>query len=340
MTVAEVALCGAGLIAGVHALAARRSGLVIGEVASRTRARADKRAAEWGARAVDPDGLTAELEIVCTPPSDHAASARRALDRGAHVLVEKPLTTTLADADRLAAHPRRDALHYGENLLHSPIFDDYLARLRTLGPLTHLELRTLQSAPTWGGFLDPAWGGGVLFDLGIHPLALAVIVGRVTGNGEVVTVRTHLDGETTDVHAVVALEFASGLMARLEAAWDGPESGVWDVQASSRTAVARLELRPAIAIEVNGEPVTDTAAGGTAAGDLGFVDDFGYTAQIAALADSRRTDSSAGVGVDLAHWLMEIVCACYLSAGRDGALTPVPSGCDRERTPWQLWRGE
>lgn len=340
MTVAEVALCGAGLIAGVHALAARRSGLTIGEVASRTRSRAETRAAEWGARAVELDRLSAELEIVCTPPADHASSTLRALDRGAHVLVEKPLTTTLAEADRLAAHPRRDALHYAENLLFSPVFDDYLGHVRTLGPLTHLELRTLQSAPTWGDFLSPAWGGGVLFDLGIHPLALAVRIGRVTGHGDIVSVRAHLTGDATDVHATVSLEFASGLVARLEAAWDGPEAGVWDVQASSRTAVARLELRPDIAIEVNGDRVADRAVGRATDDRLGFVDDFGYTGQIATLAESRRTDAPAPVGVDLAHWLMEIVCACYVSAGRNGATTPVPSGCDRQRTPWQLWRGE
>lgn len=335
MTVADVALSGAGLIAGVHAIAARRARHRVVEVASRTSTRATRLAGDLGARATDFDHLTAELEVVCTPPAHHAEQVRRALDRGAHVLVEKPFTTTLADADRLLSHDRASAVHYGENLLHAPIVNDFLARVRTLGPLTHLELRTLQSAPTWGDFLSPTWGGGVLFDLGIHPLALAVVIGRVTGNGEIVSVTARLDGDPTDVRSEVDLEFASGLHARLEASWDGPESGVWDVQASSTTSVVRLELRPSIVLEVDGESVARAA--GDAAPDL--VDDFGYTAQVDELAESRRGGAPARVGVQLAHWTMEVVAACYVSAGAGSTTTPVPSGCDRRRTPWELWRG-
>lgn len=54
--------------------------------------------------------LSAELDqvlpdidalVVATPPATHAAIARRALDRGKHVLVEKPLTTSVAEGEQL-----------------------------------------------------------------------------------------------------------------------------------------------------------------------------------------------------------------------------------------------
>jgi predicted dehydrogenase len=41
--------------------------------------------------------------IICTPPADHADTACAALAAGFHVFCEKPLTITLADADRVIA---------------------------------------------------------------------------------------------------------------------------------------------------------------------------------------------------------------------------------------------
>jgi predicted dehydrogenase len=42
-----------------------------------------------------------QAAIVCTPASDHFALARTCLERGVHTLVEKPMTTSSADADAL-----------------------------------------------------------------------------------------------------------------------------------------------------------------------------------------------------------------------------------------------
>ena len=331
----SIALCGAGTIAGVHALVVRETSDRIVAVASRTRDRAQRLADSAGAEVVGYDDLPAgaDIVIVATPPSEHLTHTLAALDAGATVLVEKPLVRTLDEADRLMAAEGAERVVYAENLAFAPIVADFLTRARTLGPLTHLELRTLQSAPTWGGFLDPSWGGGVLFDLGVHPLALAVLVARSTGNGEVVSVATTLTGDTTDLHADVSLEFASGLRARIICSWDGPESGVWDVQASSRTAVLRADLRPTIEFEANGEPIRRAAP----TASIGILEEFGYVDQMRAVkalaVDGRRTIMDVGFG----RWILEIVSACYLAA-RTGESVPVPSGCDRSLTPWELWR--
>ena len=50
-----------------------------------------------------------------------------------------------------------------------------LALTADLGPIEHLEVRALQGRPDWGDFLTAGWGGGVLFDLGVHPLAVALL---------------------------------------------------------------------------------------------------------------------------------------------------------------------
>ena len=67
-------------------------------------------AAEHGARVFDTvDALAAEAQamVVAVPTTDHAAVGERLLDRGLHVLVEKPIAATLAEADRLIAAAER-----------------------------------------------------------------------------------------------------------------------------------------------------------------------------------------------------------------------------------------
>lgn len=332
----SVALCGAGTIAGVHVLAARELGLPVTAIASRSRSRAEKRAAEFGAHAVDYDELPAgaDVVVVATPPAQHAEHALAALTAGASVLLEKPLCRTLAEADRLCAADGSERIVYAENLAFAPVIDEFLARARTLGPLTHLEARTLQSRPTWGDFLDPVWGGGVLFDLGVHPLALMVLVARASGNGKVESVRAELVGDATDTHADVWLTFGSGLRAHVVASWDGPESGVWDLQASSRTAVLRADLRPDIALESNGDPVR--LAPTTA--KIPQLEQFGYVQQLRTVVERRVNGGRSHMDVEFGRTMLEIVAACYVSARR-GDEVPVPNGCDRDRTPWELWRG-
>jgi predicted dehydrogenase len=331
----SVALCGAGTIAGVHALAARELGHPVTAVASRSRARTEKRAGEFGARAVDYDELPAgaDIVVVATPPAQHVAHALAALAGGASVLLEKPLCRTLAEADSLCAADGAERIVYAENLAFAPVIDEFLTRVRTLGPLTHLEARTLQSRPTWGDFLDPVWGGGVLFDLGVHPLALVVLVARATGNGGVESVRAELSGDSTDTRADVWLTFGSGLRAHVEASWDGPESGVWDLQASSRTAVLRADLRPDIALELNGDPVRL----GAATAKIPVLEQFGYVEQLRSTVDRHVNGGRSHMDVEFGRTMLEVVASCYVSARRD-ADVPVPSGCARDLTPWELWR--
>ncbi len=336
MSAPNVALCGAGMITGAHVLAASSLGVPVVAVASRSSARADERARQIRppARVVDYSELPAgaDIVIVATPPAQHFDHAAAAISRGAAVLLEKPMVTTLDEADRLVS--LGGVVLYGENLAFAPIFSEFTQRARTIGPITHFELRTLQSPPTWGDFLSPEWGGGVLFDLGIHPLALAVLVGRSTGNGEIIGVRAALRGDTTDTHAEVDLAFASGLTAHVVASWEGPEAGVWDMQVSSAAAVVRADLRPEVSLEANGDPV----ALPTPRHPIPFIEQFGYEDQLREIVTSVTTGRAPFLDADFGRWMLEVVCACYVSASRDGQLVAVPSGCDRGATPWELWK--
>jgi myo-inositol 2-dehydrogenase/D-chiro-inositol 1-dehydrogenase len=331
--VTDLAFAGAGRISIVHALAAQAVGAPITAVASRSPERASKRAKEFGARTVSYDALPAgaDVVLVATPPGRHAADALHALAAGAAVLLEKPLCTTLDDADRLVA-AAGDRLVYAENLAFAPVIERALDLVGGLGPIEHLEVRARQGRPDWGDFLTAGWGGGALFDLGVHPLAVALLA---AAPAEVVEVRATLDGASdidVDEHAEVELRFDTGLIARVEASWRAT-TPIWDLQVASPTGVVRAELIPAVTLEHNGEPVTLPAPRDGVVPEL---ETFGYIRQLEAaieVAQGATTPMDAVFG----RHVLEIVCAAYTSAGQGGEVVSVPFGGPRDRTPLQLW---
>lgn len=77
-----------------------------------------------------------ECLFVCTPSATHLSLARRALESGRHVFVEKPFTTNLADARTLLhlAREKKRIAFPGHVHLHTPLFD-FLRRTLQEGTL-------------------------------------------------------------------------------------------------------------------------------------------------------------------------------------------------------------
>lgn len=332
----RLALHGAGMIAGVHAAAAASAGVPVVAVASRSTERAAARATELGAAAVGYADLPGDADgvVVCSPPADHATAVARLLAAGAAVMVEKPLATTLAEADAIeaaaAAHEQR--VLYAENLAYAPVVQALLAQRTMLGPLSYIEARAITGRPTWGEFLTEAWGGGVLFDLGVHPLAVALLLA-----GEVpVSVSAQLEGSVdgahgTDEYATVTLRFAAGGRARVVTSWrGGADEVVWDAQAASATGVVRAELLPTPALERDGHPVTLPPQPG--------IEAYGYVDQLRAFVADTTARRMPFMSAAFGRTVLEVVCAAYLSAGRAGAEQSFPYQGPRDRTPLQLWR--
>ncbi|MFC8679895.1 Gfo/Idh/MocA family protein [Microbacterium ureisolvens] len=100
-------LVGGGFMGRVHAAAARRAGARLTAVASSSRDRAEAVARDLGAARAedDADGVFAASDIdvvhICTPNATHASLAAAALAAGKHVVCEKPLATSAADAREL-----------------------------------------------------------------------------------------------------------------------------------------------------------------------------------------------------------------------------------------------
>jgi myo-inositol 2-dehydrogenase / D-chiro-inositol 1-dehydrogenase len=341
LAMTSIAFAGAGAISAVHGLAAKAAGLTPTAVASRRPATAAARAEQMGARPVSYDELPAgaDIVVVCTPPAVHVDDAIRALQGGAAVLVEKPLATTLADADRLvvAAAGARGRVGYAENLAHAPAVTAALARRPGLGPITHLEARVVQPPPPWGEYRTVEWGGGVLFDVGPHPLALALLLARPARPVEVTARLAGGEGHPTDEHADVTVGFDSGLQAALVVSWRSGGEVLWDVQAAAGAGVLRVELLPHAGLEADGEPVPlpppPAVLPDARLHHLGYLDQLRcFAADVAARRDPAM-DAAFGREV------LEILCAAYASAGRGGEPTALPFTGSRHRTPLQLWRG-
>ncbi|MEM4289718.1 MAG: Gfo/Idh/MocA family oxidoreductase [Nitrososphaerota archaeon] len=118
---------------------------------------------------------------VCTPNSLHKEPTIMALERGAHVLVEKPIAANAEDGAAMV----RAARKAGRILIvgFQERFNPYGMVIRKfveggdLGWIYYNRAVYLRrrGVPTWGVFLDrELQGGGALIDIGVHALDLAM----------------------------------------------------------------------------------------------------------------------------------------------------------------------
>ena len=132
----------------------------------------------------DIDGLLANDELACivvaTPNDTHFGLARKVLESGRHVVVDKPVTLSEADARTLADLAQRKGLLFVP--FHNRRWDGDFLTLRALlasgrlGRVTHVESHFDRFRPVvpdrWRE--KAAQGGGLLFDLGPHLLDQAL----------------------------------------------------------------------------------------------------------------------------------------------------------------------
>lgn len=336
----DLAFAGAGWIAAVHGYAVRHvPGLQVTKVASRDPEHAAATAARMHAEACTYADLPAGADgvVVCTPPAQHLEHTQHALAGGAGVLLEKPLCLTLAEADALvAAADAGGCIAYAENLVHAPIVRLALAHAAQLSAIDLVEVRAMQSRPDWGDFLTEGWGGGVLFDLGVHPLAVALLLGAPAVPVELRATLEGADDHPVDEHAEVVIHFDTGLVARVTASWRGGDAPTWDAQVSAPDGVVRMELLPSLLLERNG---TEVKLPGIPEGVPAQLEELGYLAQIESFALDLQTGRTPELGAAFGRRILDLVCAAYASAGDDGDWVALPFAGPRDRTPLQLWRG-
>jgi predicted dehydrogenase len=221
----RVGIAGYGLAGSVfHApLIEAVDGLDVARVMTRSGERAEQaRAAHAGVQVVDSlDELMADVELVviATPNSSHAEIALAGLERGLHVVIDKPMAVTAADARRVAeAGGERVTVFQNRRWDGDYLTVQRMVREGELGQVTRFESRFERFRPQikegWREEGDPALGGGTLLDLGPHLVDQAIhLFGRPeTVYGEVITRR---EGALVDDDAFIALTHEGGVVSHL-----------------------------------------------------------------------------------------------------------------------------
>ena len=108
----RVAILGAGMIGEVHRRAALLAGAEVAGVMASTPERSQQVADAWGAGHAFTgieEVAASDVEVVhiCTPNASHVPYAVQLMEAGKHVLCEKPLGVSLADAEEAAAVAQR-----------------------------------------------------------------------------------------------------------------------------------------------------------------------------------------------------------------------------------------
>lgn len=219
-------LIGLGRIADTEiapAIAASPSGTLHG-VVSRDQGRADSFAGRHGAaRALtDYAELLADPDVdavyIATPNAFHADQVVAAAAAGKHVMCDKPLATTVADAQRAVAACGGAGVRLGitfQTRFHQP-FD----QLRTLicgGALGEIRVVQVEMSPgrtlLKGWRTDPALAGlGAINNLGVHAFDLLryLLGAEVT---EVTALTGQEAGLVPETLALVLLRLSSGALA-------------------------------------------------------------------------------------------------------------------------------
>ena len=226
------AIVGTGVAGHYHATAiAQTAGARLVAVCRADAARAGECAAQFGAPC-EPNLATLlarpDVDVVCiaTPSGLHAQQALAAARARKHLLVEKPMALTLADADALIAECHHSGVLLGVMLqrrtdptfraVRAGIEQGALGRLVSgLISIPYLRPQSYYDSASWRGTwaLD---GGGVLMNQGIHLIDLLL---WFMGDVAEVCARADTLAHAIDVEDCLAatLRFASGALGTITA---------------------------------------------------------------------------------------------------------------------------
>ncbi len=222
----KAAVVGVGSLGQWHArvLAQACPGAQLAGVFDADAARAREIATRFGTRifaSLDEVADSADVASVAVPTPHHFEVARFLLDRGLHLLVEKPLAATVEEAARLCdlARTRNRVLQVGHIERYNPAF----AALQAFDepPLALEAVRLAPYPPPRSGLPPRGTEVSVVHDLMIHDLELALYVAK--------SPLQLVDGwaacylSPTPDAAQAALTFANGTKASLWAARTGPD---------------------------------------------------------------------------------------------------------------------
>lgn len=150
------------------------------------------------------------------------------LDAGKHVLCEKPLTLTHAQAQQAFEAAERAGLVLVEaawSRWHPRMRRAIeLARTGAIGDVTEFAgTFTFEGVPEGNYRLDPGRGGGALYDVGVYPLHALVAAAGEPHDLQVEEVANEVASTGVDLTTTATLVWGEGAAAAIEASFIQPE---------------------------------------------------------------------------------------------------------------------
>jgi predicted dehydrogenase len=287
------------------------------------------------------DGEALDFVDIASPPAFHATAVRKALEAGAHVLVEKPLCLTVIEFDQLAALAAKKSrvLMCVHNWKHAPAYRRARKFIESgaIGELRYISLARLRGGPAGAGGSSiggERWrlaanrGGGILIDHGWHVFYL---MRWLMGGATPAAVSAHLDFQpnggaqpgatvqsvaTVDDLADLRVEFPGGRLASAHLSWRSP------VRRTSAVIYGDLAM-----LEIEGDRVVLTRQSGISEDHAvtDMPDDSYHSAWFAGMAaDFERAIGEGADGPTIRENHAEVRCALALI---DGARRSAADGC-------------
>ncbi len=209
----------------------------------------------------DLDSVLSRRDIdavtICTPTVTHKDVATRALEAGKHVLVEKPMTNTAAEANELLLLAKKKDLRIMPG--HIERFNPAVTYLKSLvdeGALGNIMLLVARRVGRWPERIGDV---GVVRDTAIHDIDLA----RYIFADEVSAVYAQLGSlrHSKEDYAEIMLQFSKGGTAFIDANWLTPKKTRTMVVTGS-DATAELDyITQQVSIESSERTVTPNLDG-------------------------------------------------------------------------------
>ncbi|HZS78657.1 MAG TPA: Gfo/Idh/MocA family oxidoreductase [Ktedonobacteraceae bacterium] len=161
----------------------------------------------------DVDGV-----VIATPVRTHYRLAKEALLHGKHVLVEKPLAASIAEAEELVAlaAEQQRILMVGHTFEYSPAVNELRKLIQSgdLGKIHHIECERVNL----GLFRNDI---NVIWDLAAHDISILLYLLGKKPQQVSVQAHAHIQSGIHDV-AHIDLNFANGMAAHIHVSWLHP----------------------------------------------------------------------------------------------------------------------
>jgi predicted dehydrogenase len=359
MAKTKVALLGAGFIADIHIESYHRFVPDAEVVAVYTR---DAKKAEAFARqhgvprsfndldqAITESGC--DVVDICVPNFLHHRAVLAAAHAGKHIIIEKPFSLTLEEADEMiaACKSANRKLMYAEELCFAPKYERVrkLVNEGAVGTIFQMRQCEKHSGPhsDWFYDLDQS-GGGALMDMGCH--GIAWFRWMLGGRPKAVSVYAHMQtglihpGRTrAEENSVCTVEFEGGAIGIAENSWAKPGGMDDRVEVYGAGGVIYADLfvgNSALTYSEKGYGYAMEKAGSTKGWSFTIFEEAfnqGYPQELKHFIECVREDKPPLVTGEDGRAVLEIMHAAYRSAGI-GQKVPLPFYAKVPR-PVDLW---